>query len=338
MDSLSSNNNALVTGGTGSIGHALVEALLTRGVNRIVVFSRDEMKHFHLRGRYDDARVISRIGDVRDPQSLRAVCRDFGIDTVFHVAAMKHVPMCEDAPLQAVMTNVLGTQNMLDAVLNQGVGRMVTVSTDKAVMPVNVMGATKLLAERLTLNAALDAPTGTVISCVRFGNVWSSRGSVIPVWIDTLRRGQPLRITDPNVTRFAMPPDEAARLVLSASESADGGQIHVLKMKAFRLGDLLDVMRLRIAPRLGISSEDVRVIKTGLVPGEKLHERLLSDDELARTTLTDDAVVVHPRALEAEEVSDKMELNKWVVSDAVVPLTHDEIERVVLEYLDTVSC
>ncbi|MCK9356706.1 MAG: polysaccharide biosynthesis protein [Dehalococcoidia bacterium] len=324
--------SALVTGGTGSIGRALVDELVTLRAKRVVVFSRDEMKHFHLRREMNGLPVETVVGDVRDARSVDAVCRQYRFDVVFHVAAMKHVSVCEDSPYEAALTNVVGTQNVLDSALRHAVRRVVVVSTDKAVQPTTVLGATKLLAERLTIAAARSAPQGQVLCCVRFGNVLGSRGSVVPVWLDALRNGLPLEVTDPAVTRFAMRIAGAARLVVRAGCEAQGGELFVLKMKAFELGELAAVMKNRIAPSLGRQPEDVKVVVTGLVPGEKLHEELLSADEVARTRETEDALVVLPWPRREDACASTG--NRWCGSSELAPrLTPDELEDLAVECL-----
>jgi FlaA1/EpsC-like NDP-sugar epimerase len=204
----------------------------------------------------------------------------FEIGTVFHAAAMKHLPMCEQSPIDSVQANILGTQNLIDAAQTHHVSRFLTVSTDKAVHPTSVMGACKLISERLTLRASSLGKTETVFSCMRFGNVLNTKGSVIPVWLKALRNGEQILVSHPDVTRFIMTEDEAADGIRRASEYARGGDIFVFKMKAFRLGDLLDVLT-EIAPaKLGIETSRIKTKIIGLSQGEKMHEELISTEEL----------------------------------------------------------
>jgi len=258
----------LVTGGTGSIGSEIVKQIFNYEINKVIIFSRDEIKHFLIKKRILDERLETVVGDIRDYRSVQRVFEDFDIDLIYHAAAMKHVVLCEDFPIESAKTNIFGTQNVVDLAVKYGVPKLLTISTDKSAYPVNVMGATKFIAEKITLNANY--------SCVRFGNVANSRGSVIPVFIDNLLNKKPISITDPNVTRFIIGIPDAVKLVIKATRCAKGGDIFILKMKAFKLGDLLDVILDRIAPRLDISKEDIKVNVTGLVLGEKLHEDLIN--------------------------------------------------------------
>ncbi len=288
-----SGRKVLVTGGTGSIGSTLVRQLLASGVGALRVFSRDESKQAALALELADPRVRYLIGDVRDRARLTRAFE--GVEWVFHAAALKHVPACEYNPFEAVQTNVVGTQNVLEAAIDAGVERVVVISTDKAVNPLNTMGATKLLAERVV---AASSQWMRTVRCavVRFGNVLGSRGSVVPLWADAIARGQPVRLTDPAMTRFMMSIEEASRLVLEAAAQAEGGEIFILKMPALRMIDLAHVMIRQIAPRYGRDPGEVRV-ETGpehTRPGEKLDEELLSPDELDRTEERKEMFIVYP--------------------------------------------
>ena len=313
----------LVTGGTGSIGFELVKEVLRRGAEKVVIFSRDEIKHFILRKKLGDPRVVTVVGDVREKESIEKIFRRYRIDIVYHTAAMKHVVICEDFPLEAVKTNILGTHNVVEACLDHGVPRMITISTDKAVHPVNVMGATKFIAERITLNAQKAAGKDQVFACVRFGNVANSRGSVIPVFVQNLKDRKPLEITDRNVTRFIMRIKDAVKLIVKATGIAKGGEIFILKMKAFRLGDLVDVMVNKIAPLLSV--ENVEVKEVGLSPGEKLHEELVNSIERGKAVEKEDMYVVMPDGEGAKEIS--------YTSKDVDFLSQEELEEVVKEYI-----
>ena len=260
----------LVSGGTGSIGSELVKQSLALGARKVIVFSRDETKHFMLRKRFRDDRLSTVVGDVRD---IRSVEKAFdtkeligfypaSVDILYHVAAMKHVLMCEETPMESAMTNIIGTQNVMDTAVKYGVPTAITISTDKAFMPTTAMGATKLLAERITLNAGY--------SCVRFGNVANSRGSVIPVYVEDLLNGNPLYVSNPDVTRFIMRISDAVKLIIESTDKLQK-EIYVLPMPAFRLGDLVDVMVNRIAPKLKVKAQ----IEKGVpFPNEKQHESL----------------------------------------------------------------
>ena len=321
----------LVTGGTGSIGSEIVKQILDYEVNKVIIFSRDEIKHFLVKKRILDDRLETVVGDVRDYRSVQRVFEENNIDLVYHTAAMKHVIICDDFPIESAKTNIFGTQNVVDLAIKYGIPKMITISTDKSAYPVNVMGATKLIAERITLNANY--------SCVRFGNVANSRGSVIPVFIDNLLNKKPITITDPNVTRFIIGIPDAVKLVIKATKYAKGGEIFILKMKAFRLGDLLDVILDRIAPRLGISKEDIKVNITGLVSGEKLHEDLINTTESNRVCELDDMYMIL-RNLN-EDVSKyqnikKIDLHEYTSKDVEL-IAKEEIEEIVIKYLNKIS-
>jgi FlaA1/EpsC-like NDP-sugar epimerase len=242
--------------------------------------------------------------------------------------------MCEVAPLQAVETNILGTQNIVDVAREHNVSKIVNISTDKAAYPVNVLGATKFLAERLMLNAARQSQKDQAFACVRFGNVAASRGSVIPVWIDNLLHGKPLQVTDCGVTRFIIAIPQAIGLVMRATEYARGGEIFILKMKAFRLSDMLEVMLNRIAPRLSIKPSDVRIEATGLVEGEKLHEDLVNGLEAAHLYELNDMFVI---------LKDGVDLTKYpgvrpaglksYTSDSAPLISKDELEQIMRDYI-----
>ena len=316
----------LVTGGTGSIGSEIVKQILGYEVDKVIIFSRDEIKHFLVKKNILDDRLETVVGDVRDYRSIQRVFEEFDIDLVYHAAAMKHVVICEDFPVESAKTNIFGTQNVVDLAIKFGIPKMITISTDKAAYPVNVMGATKFIAEGITLNANY--------SCVRFGNVANSRGSVIPVFIDNLLNKKPISITDPNVTRFIIGIPDAVKLVLKATEYAKGGDIFILKMKAFRLGDLLDVILDRIAPRLGISKEGIEVNVTSLEQGEKLHEDLINNTESNRIYEIDDMYVILNNNEDASKYQNikKTDLHEYTSKDVEL-ISKDGIEKIVMNNL-----
>jgi len=335
MESVLAGKTVLVTGGTGSIGSEIVRQALTQDASKVVVFSRDEIKHFMMKKRNTDDRLQTIIGDIRDPRSVEQVFSMSNIDIIFHAAAMKHVVMCEDFPLEVVKTNIVGTQNVVDMAVKCGVSKMITISTDKAAYPVNVMGATKFIAEKITLNANKISNNDQAFSCVRFGNVASSRGSVIPVYIDNLLDQIPLQVTDPEVTRFVIEIPDAVKLIIKATEYTHGGEIFILKMRAFRLGDLVDVILNGIAPRLNIAKESIELNVIGLVPGEKLHEDLINDIESSRLCELDDMYVVlpdnesYPRRANMRRVS----LPRYTSRDVEL-ISREEIEEIVVKYLN----
>ncbi|MCW8140257.1 MAG: UDP-N-acetylglucosamine 4,6-dehydratase (inverting) [Planctomycetota bacterium] len=273
----------LVTGGTGSFGRKFCEVLLReRAPAKLIVFSRDELKQHEMRtGGFDDPRLRYFIGDVRDEPRLRRAMR--GVDVVVHAAAMKQVPACEYNPVEAIMTNVLGAKHVIDASLESGVERVIALSTDKAVAPVNLYGASKLCAEKLFVQAnAYSGAGGARFSCVRYGNVVGSRGSVVPLFQEQRKTGT-ITVTDARMTRFWLTLEQGVRFVLRCGEVMHGGEVFVPKVPSTGIMDLVAAL----AP-------DAEVKVVGIRPGEKLHESLISPDE-ARTTLElDDMYVIQP--------------------------------------------
>jgi UDP-glucose 4-epimerase len=264
----------LITGGTGSFGNAVLRRFMSDDLREIRIFSRDEKKQDDLRRKYGSDRLRFYIGDVRDRDSVRGAMR--GVDFVFHAAALKQVPSCEFHPMEAVKTNVLGTDNVIDAAVESGVRRMLCLSTDKAVYPINAMGMSKAMMEKVMVAKARTLEgTGTIVCGTRYGNVMASRGSVIPLFVDQMRAGQPLTVTDPAMTRFMMTLDDAVDLVLYAFQHGSNGDIFVQKAPAATIAVLADAIR-DIAGRPG---HEVRVI--GTRHGEKLYEVLLSREEMA---------------------------------------------------------
>lgn len=280
----------LVTGGSGSIGRELVRDVLERRPRALRILSNDEHGVFELQrelGPRPEVRYL--LGDVRDADRMARAMS--GVDVVYHAAALKHVPLCEYNPFEAMKTNVVGTQNCIDAALDAGVGRFVLVSTDKAVNPINTMGATKFLAERLVIDAnKYKGASGSVFACVRFGNVLDSRGSVVQVFRDQLLRGERPTVTDPGMTRFVMPIPDATRLILGATGLSQGGEIFILKMPVIRIGDLLAAVAADARPDLDPAKLDPRLI--GLREGEKLHEELMTLYESRNALETPDMFIV----------------------------------------------
>jgi len=281
-------STVLVTGGTGSFGKRFVDIMLREyQPQKLIVFSRDELKQHEMRQTWSDAGPDSRIryfvGDIRDRNRLYRAMR--GVDVVVHAAAMKQVPACEYNPFEAVQTNVHGAQNIIDAAIDTGVNRVLALSTDKAVNPVNLYGATKLVAEKLFIQGNTyvgKAQAGTRFACVRYGNVVGSRGSVIPLFLAQRQTGR-ITVTDERMTRFWITLDQGVRFVILAIEQMSGGEVFVPKIPSMRIMDLVSAM----APQCEVSI-------TGIRPGEKLHESLLSDHEGAHTVEFDDMYVVQP--------------------------------------------
>ena len=269
----------LVTGGSGSIGQKIVKELLNYDVDVVRVLDNNETALFDLEQELNTLKIRTLVGDIRDYKRLERAFKD--IDIIFHAAAYKHVPLCEFNPMDAVKTNVIGTQNIIDAAINCGVEKVILISTDKAVNPVNVMGATKLLAERLMISSNVySGRDGTKFSCVRFGNVLNSRGSVIPIFKNQIKNGGPLTITDERMTRFVMHIHEAAKLILNAGSLSEGGEIFILKMPSVTVPDLAEAMIEYYAPKYGFDVEDIEIEVIGKRIGEKLHEDLMTPDEI----------------------------------------------------------
>jgi UDP-glucose 4-epimerase len=266
-----SNQCLLVTGGTGSFGTAILRRFLNSNIGEIRVFSRDEKKQDDLRKRYNSPKLKFYLGDVRDTQSVINAVR--GVDFIFHAAALKQVPSCEFHPLEAVKTNVLGTENVLEAAIQCGVKRVVVLSTDKAVYPINAMGISKAMMEKVAV-AKSRSSAQTIINVTRYGNVMASRGSVIPLFIDQIRAGKPITITDPSMTRFMMTLDDAVDLVLYAFKHGQPGEIFVQKAPAATI----EVLAKALTALVGKPEHEVQVI--GTRHGEKLYEALLSREEI----------------------------------------------------------
>lgn len=265
------NNILLITGGTGSFGNAVLRRFLDSEIAEIRIFSRDEKKQDDMRKKYNNPKLKFYLGDVRDVDSVRTAMR--GVDYVFHAAALKQVPSCEFYPLQAVKTNVLGTENVLEAAVSLGIKRVICLSTDKAVYPINAMGISKAMMEKVAVAKSRESET-TTICVTRYGNVMASRGSVIPLFVDQIRAGRALTITDPEMTRFMMTLDDAVDLVLYAFEHGRPGDIFVQKAPAATIKTLTQAL----TSLLSVPSHEVRVI--GTRHGEKLFEALLSREEM----------------------------------------------------------
>lgn len=270
------NNQVLmITGGTGSFGNAVLKRFLSTDVREIRIFSRDEKKQEDMRIAFNHPKLKFYIGDVRNEQSIARAMK--GVDFVFHAAALKQVPSCEFYPLEAVQTNILGTQNVMNAAAINGVKKVIVLSTDKAVYPINAMGMSKAMAEKLMIAQARGQQQGETIYCAtRYGNVMASRGSVIPLFVDQVKSGQPLTITDPNMTRFLMSLDDSVNLVLYAFEHAQQGDIFVQKAPASTVGVLVTAIQ-ELFQKVG---SEIRTI--GTRHGEKLYESLVSREEMAK--------------------------------------------------------
>ena len=270
------NKTLLITGGTGSFGNAVLKRFLDTDIKEIRIFSRDEKKQDDMRHEIQNGKVKFYIGDVRDKRSVDGAMR--GVDYVFHAAALKQVPSCEFFPMQAVRTNVIGTENVLDSAAEHGVKNVVVLSTDKAAYPINAMGISKAMMEKVAIAKArsLGENPETTICVTRYGNVMASRGSVIPLWIDQIKAGNPITITDPNMTRYMMTLDDAVDLVLYAFENGNSGDLFVQKAPAATLSVLAQALKEMLQ-----ADNEVRVI--GTRHGEKLYETLVTREEMFKS-------------------------------------------------------
>ena len=277
--SLFTGKTLMITGGTGSFGNAVLNRFLKTDIGEIRIFSRDEKKQDDMRHEYqakypeDCGKIKFYIGDVRDLQSVKNAIH--GVDYIFHAAALKQVPSCEFFPMEAVRTNVIGTDNVLTAAIEEGVKSVICLSTDKAAYPINAMGITKAIEEKIAVAKSRNSGN-TKICCTRYGNVMCSRGSVIPLWIDQIRNGQPVTLTEPKMTRFIMSLEEAVDLVLFAFEHGENGDLLIQKAPACTIQTQAEA----VCELFGGKKEDIKVI--GIRHGEKMYETLLTNEECAK--------------------------------------------------------
>jgi len=277
------NQRILVTGGTGSWGHELISQLLPMDPKQVIVYSRSEATQVAMDREFEDPRLTFRIGDIRDKEALTAACQ--GVDYVFHLAALKHVPVCEEHPYEALKTNVVGTQHVIEAAIENNVKKVIYISTDKAANPSNFYGMTKAIGEKLIVYANLLSST-TKFVCVRGGNVLGTNGSVVHVFNSQIRQKGQISITDKNMTRFFLTLKDAISLLFKASVESVGGEIFVMMMPTCRIVDLADVL-IEASGR-----SEVSLVETGTRPGEKIHEILMSDFESLTTVVYDDEYLV----------------------------------------------
>ena len=271
----------LITGGTGSFGNAVLRRFLDSDIKEIRIFSRDEKKQDDMRHHLQNPKVKFYIGNVRDRQSVDGAM--VGVDYVFSAAALKQVPSCEFFPLQAVQTNVIGTDNVLESAIAHGVKNVVVLSTDKAAYPINAMGISKAMMEKVAIakGRALGEEAGTTICCTRYGNVMASRGSVIPLWVEQIKNGRPITVTDPNMTRFMMTLDDAVDLVIYAFEHGHNGDLFVQKAPAATLDVLAQALKETYA-QVNPKYAETEVKTIGTRHGEKLYETLVTREEMAK--------------------------------------------------------
>jgi UDP-N-acetylglucosamine 4,6-dehydratase len=317
----------LVTGGAGSIGSEIVKKVLEFNPKVVRVLDNNETALFELEEEVNSEKVRIFYGDIRDKDRLNRAFDNVNI--IFHAGALKHVPLCEFNPFDAVKTNIIGTENVLDVALDKNVEKVIFVSTDKAVNPINVMGASKLLAERLTLSANYYAGAkNTVFSCVRFGNVLNSRGSVIPVFKNQIKNGGPVKITDKKMTRFIMAIPEAVKLILKAGKQAKGEEIFILKMQAVNIMDLAEVVIEELTEKYGYNPDEIEIEIIGKRVGEKLYEELMTQDESLYAV--DDGELYILNANAEENIDNCFIYN----SDTVELLNKKEIKEIINDILE----
>jgi UDP-N-acetylglucosamine 4,6-dehydratase/UDP-glucose 4-epimerase len=320
----------LITGGTGSLGVALTKKLLETNAKIIRIYSRNESKQVEMQERLDDPRLRFLIGDIRDLERLTKAMED--IDIVFHAAALKHVPIVEYNPFEAIKTNVLGSQNVIDACLKENVEVAVCIGTDKAVSPLNTYGATKHLMEKLFVTASNyinPVRYKTKFLAVRYGNVLGSSNSVIPKFIEQIQSGKNLTITDPNMTRFTITMDQATELILTAIKKGHGGEIFVPKLKAYKLDTLKDAI-------LDILKKSAEIERIPVRQGEKFHESLISSEELRNTFEVDNLYVILDKQMHSITFSKwnnlkKTNLKDQYSSDKVEILTKEKLVEIIIK-------
>ena len=323
------NKKILITGGTGSLGNALTQRLLEQGVDTIRIFSRNESKQLEMESKFNDERLRFLIGDVRDYERLERAVED--IDIVFHAAALKHVPVIEYNPFEAIKTNILGSQNVINACLHENVDRAICIGTDKAVSPLNTYGATKLLMEKLFVTAKnylKKERHQTKFIALRYGNVLGSSGSVIPKFIDQIKNKEKLTITDSSMTRFSISMNEALDFILKATEIGKGSEIFVPKLKAYSILDVKDAL----FELLGKTEEQI----VGIRPGEKLDEVLINKDEMKYTWEYQNMyMVINPSVQQympslLDEFSEKKKIENMDVysSDLVEKIPKDNLKKI----------
>ena len=295
MQSYLTGKKVAVTGACGTIGRLLVDQLLTQhGVGSLIAIDQNETDLVFLQERHRGYTTAEfSLCDIRDANLLGRVTRK--VDVLYHAAALKHVSVCERSPMEAVHTNILGVQNIIQVAIDNDIERLVFTSSDKAVNPTGVLGATKLMGEHLVTAAAVDPHhSGQVFLSTRFGNVLGSRGSVVPIFLQQIKAGGPITLTDPAMTRFIMSPHEAVRLLIESGDVGKPGEVLITKMPAVRMADLAEVMVAKYASRFGRRAQDISIITVGARTGEKWHEELMNEEETRRTSERGSYYVVHP--------------------------------------------
>ena len=289
LNSIIKGKTVLVTGGTGSIGQALVEKTIKFGAKKVIIFSNDENGLYEMESDFsENSKIQYVIGDIRDPIAVSSIVK--GIDIIFHAAALKHVDRCESNPFEAVTVNIIGTRNIIQYAISEKVKKVIFISTDKAVNPFGVMGATKLLAEKLI--SAESSIHKTIFASVRFGNVLHTRGSIVPRIQKQIEKGGPITLTDKRMKRFFMTKDEAVNLILHATELSQGGETFVLKMPIIKLVDLFESMKVVLAPKFRYKPSQIKTKIIGIRRGEKLTENLLTHYELSNVLETKEFFII----------------------------------------------
>jgi UDP-N-acetylglucosamine 4,6-dehydratase len=326
------NKTILITGGTGSFGNALINKIINKKINfkEIRVLSRDEKKQDDMRRKYENSKIKFYISDVRDKNSLYDASEN--VDYIFHSAALKQVPSCEFYPMEAVKTNILGTNNVLEVGIENKVKKIVCLSTDKSVYPINAMGMSKALMEKIAISKFMNTKSKTVISVTRYGNVVGSRGSIIPLLINQIKNNLPVTITVPEMTRFLMSLEDAMDLVLYAFDKAKGGEIFVKKAKSTTIKTLVEGLAMLLKKK----KIDIKYI--GIRHGEKMHETLVNIEELTKSTETKDYFIIQPdkRNLNYENYYDtgkKLKVYKNYSSENCKILNVNEVKN----YLSTID-
>lgn len=318
------NKTILITGGSGSIGSQILKSLLKTECRSIRILSNNEHELFLIQQEYgNNPKIRILLGDIRDKDRMLIATKN--VDLVFHAAALKHLPICEYNPFDAVRTNVIGTQNIIEAAIESEVEKFVFISTDKATNPSSTLGATKLLAERLTISSlAYQKNKKTILYSVRFGNVLSSRGSVFEIFYEQIKNGQNITLTSKEMTRFTMTPHDAVELILSTVNIAKGGEIFVLKMPVMKVIDLAKAM----IEEYG-NGKQIKIFETGIRDNEKLHEELISKEEISRVRQIDNIYVIPPNFM--KDYHDFPKIESVYSSDLVEPMKIDEIRKIINE-------
>jgi len=329
------NQVVLITGVCGTVGKETLKQVLSRKPSRVVGIDINESELFFLQEEYrNDERVKLFLGDVRDRDTLHRKMN--GVDIVLHTAAYKHVILCEESPRDAILTNIQGTQNVIDTAIENNVARVIFTSSDKAVNPTNVMGTSKLMGERLmtAANAHKGDNSKTIFASTRFGNVLGSNGSVLPLFKKQIASKGPVTLTDPAMTRFVMTLEESVHLVMDSVFLAKGGEVFVTKMPVIKISDLLQVLIDELAPRHGYSPDHIEVKVTGTKPGEKLYEELMNDEEIRRTVEIDQFFVIIPAFKQVYQEIDyryqgttRNGIERPYKSSVESPLSRDEIRQ-----------